>query len=140
MIKRLRNINNQMKYLIVLFMAFSCCIINGQTNDINIIGRWIGLADDDSGIEFLSNDSAKIMISSNPIKEFPVKYQIDYSKTPLDIDLTGNIDGKKITILGLIQFIDSSTMRFEITSLNSDGIEHSEDFQTKSKIFKTIKP
>jgi hypothetical protein len=98
------------------------------------------LADDDSGIEFLSNDSAKIMISSNPIKEFPVKYQIDYSKTPLDIDLTGNIDGKKITILGLIQFIDSSTMRFEITSLNSDGIEHSEDFQTKSKIFKTIKP
>lgn len=103
-----------MKKLLILIVLFSVHSVNAQQKNNSIIGKWIGTDErsETGGIEFLNNKTAKLLMMG---KEIPItEYKVDYSKNPIWVDLIVKRNGQTMTLFGLIEFIDSNTIRWEV--------------------------
>ena len=106
-----------MKKLLILIFLFSLQSINAQQKNNSIIGKWIGTDErsEAGGIEFSINKTAKLLMMG---KEMPItEYKVDYSKSPIWVDLILKRNGQTMTLFGLIEFIDSNTIRWEVSPM-----------------------
>jgi hypothetical protein len=103
-----------MKKLLILIVFFTIHSAIAQQNNNSIIGKWIGQDErnETGGIEFLKNKTAKFLMMG---KEMPISdYKVDNSKNPIWVDLIVKKNGQIMTLYGLIEFIDSNTIRWEV--------------------------
>jgi hypothetical protein len=103
-----------MKKLLILIIFFTIHSANAQQNNNSIIGKWIGQDErsESGGIEFSINKTAKLLMMG---KEMPITaYKVDYSKNPIWIDLIIKRNGQMMTLFGLLEFVDSNTIRWEV--------------------------
>ena len=98
--------------LAVLFLAVStllaCC---GRMKQSQHLGEWSGV--DNAGVVgsfvFQKDGTGKIT-QGNASDSF--RYEIDYSKVPISLDLILTQDGKEFRIKSIIEFIDRDKMRW----------------------------
>ena len=94
-------------------MLFAFNLLNAQTKENTIVGKWIGTDErkQTAGIEFLQNNKAKLLLYG---QEMPFDYQVNYEKDPISIILTAKPKDKILTMYGLIKFINADTMKWEL--------------------------
>jgi hypothetical protein len=110
-----------MRHFTVLILIFSASLAFGQQKNNSIIGKWTGTDDKNQtgGIEFLSNGTAKLIVME---QEMPInEYKVDYSKDPIWIDLIVKNNDQARTLFGLITFIDSTTIKWEVFPVPTDN-------------------
>lgn len=98
--------------IITLFLTFN--ILSAQNKANSIIGKWIGTDEKNmtAGIEFIENGKARLLMFG---KEMPqCDYTVNYDKDPIAINLIAKPNGKTIIMYGLIKFIDSETIKWEV--------------------------
>ncbi|MES2239362.1 MAG: hypothetical protein V4497_03800 [Bacteroidota bacterium] len=103
-----------MKKILIIIILFSLHLAHAQKRNNSIIGKWIGTDErsETGGIEFLNNKTAKLLMMG---KEMPItEYKVDYSKNPVWIDFIIKRNGQTMTLYGLLEFIDSNTIKWEV--------------------------
>ena len=103
-----------MRPFIVLILIFCSSLVFGQQKSNSIIGKWAGTDDKNQmgGIEFLADGTAKLFIQK---QEMPIaEFKVDYSKDPIWVDLITRNNDQTQVLMGLIAFIDSTTIKWEI--------------------------
>jgi len=103
-----------MRHFIVLILIFCSSVAFGQQKSNSIIGKWTGIDDKNQtgGIEFLADGTARLIVQG---QEMPsVEFKVDYSKDPIWVDLIVRNNDQTQTLVGLIAFIDSNTITWEI--------------------------
>jgi hypothetical protein len=127
-----------MRYSVILFLI--CFSLNafGQQNDKSVVGKWIGTDEKNQtgGIQFLDDGTATLLMMG---QEMPIsEYKVDYSKDPIWIDLIVKNNGQTRTLYGLISFIDSTTIKWEVFPManNSRPEKFSEETSDTAVILK----
>lgn len=102
------------KQIIIFAMIFSCNFLIAQNKGNTIIGKWIGTDERNqtAGIDFSENGKAKLLMFNKEMPE--CDYKVDYQKNPIAIKFIVNQKGKVMTIYSLIEFIDSTTLKWEL--------------------------
>jgi hypothetical protein len=117
-----------MRYFVILLLICFSSYSFGQQNDKSVVGKWIGTDEKNQtgGIQFLNDGTAKLLMMG---QEMPIsKYKVDYSKDPIWIDLIVTNNSQTRTLYGLIAFIDSTTIKWEVFPManNSRPVKFSE--------------
>ena len=102
------------KRLTILMIICAFNLICAQEKGKTVIGKWIGTDERNQtgGIEFLINGKVKLLMFG---KEMPTsEYKIDYGKNPIAINLSFKKNGKTMILYGLLKFIDSNTIKWEV--------------------------
>ena len=102
------------KKLIIFTVLLTFNLLSAQNKGNSIIGKWIGTDESNqtAGIEFVEIGKAKLLIYG---KEMPqCDYKVNYDKDPIAINLVAKPNGKTIIMFGLIKFIDSNTIKWEV--------------------------
>lgn len=126
--------------ILILLMIGTFSIVQAQQKSNSIIGKWKGTDErtEKGGIEFLKDGTAKIVMMGQP---FPVnEYKVDSSKNPIWITLIVKRNGQTMTLYGLIKFIDSDTIKWEVFPMaQKQPIAFSENATDTSVILKRQK-
>lgn len=127
-----------MRYFVILFLICFSSYAFGQQNDKSVVGKWIGTDEKNQtgGIQFLNDGTAKLLMMG---QEMPItEYKVDYSKDPIWIDLIMKNKGQTRTLYGLIAFIDSTTIKWEVFPManNSRPVKFSEKTTDTAVILK----
>lgn len=101
------------RQIIIIVMLFTVNLLSAQTKVNTLVGKWIGTDErnETAGIEFNENGKAKLLLYG---KEMPFEYKANYAKDPITITFTAKPKGKILTMYGLIKFIDSDTLKWEL--------------------------
>ena len=96
----------------LIFLAFStllaCC---GRMKQPQHLGEWSGVDNTgEVGSFVFQKDGTGKITQGNASDSF--RYEIDYSKVPIWLDLIMTQDGKEYRIKSIIEFIDSDKMRW----------------------------
>lgn len=103
-----------MKYLLVLYAAFTLFSCSSSQDKNQIVGNWTNGAHTfvfkEGGTAFWLID-----LGENGTDTFDMKYRFNPSKTPMQLDLTGFDKGLLVntTLLGIMEFTDENTFRFD---------------------------
>ncbi|MBK8805599.1 MAG: hypothetical protein IPO21_02670 [Bacteroidales bacterium] len=103
-----------MRYFMLIFLICLSSLTFGQQKDKSVVGKWIGTDEKNQtgGIQFLIDGTAKLLMMG---QEMPIsEYKVDYSKDPIWIDLIVKNNGQTKTLFGLISFVDSTTIKWEV--------------------------
>ncbi len=121
-----------MKNVLILLFAFGFfgCSSNQEKE---IIGSWTNGA---HTFEFMEGGNAYWLIDLGESRTdtFKMKYRFNPSKKPMHLDLTGFDKGLLInsTLLGIVEFTDENTFRFDCEAKNEavkDGITRPGNFR-----------
>ena len=120
-IKKINRINSLL--LIAVIFIFESC---SHTNERHI-GEWKGIAKDETVSLILDKSNHAIFMADTQViggKGFEikgvkteVKYEIDYSKNPIWLDLVFYVQGKsqeKVRFKGIIQFITDNKIVYRV--------------------------
>ena len=98
--------------LAVLFFAIStllaCC---GRMKQTQHLGEWSGVDNTGQVGSFVFQKDGTGKITQGKASD-SFRYEIDYSKTPIWLDLILTQDGKEYRIKSIIEFIDHDKMRW----------------------------
>ena len=95
-------------------MLFAFHVINAQNRSLkDVVGKW-QMAGNFGSLEFI--DSSRVETTMNGRKVASGTYTIDFSKTPLWLDVTVKQGGKSMTLKQILEFVDDNTIRWQASS------------------------
>ena len=103
---------------IILPALFFFCSITGftQTRSLkDIIGKW-QMPGNYGTMEFI--DSTHVVTSFNGKQIGSATYVMDFSKTPVWLDMTIRQGGRSSTVKQIVEFIDDDTIRWQSSTTN----------------------
>lgn len=128
------------KQIIIFTMLFALNFLNAQDKANTIIGKWMATENGQTaGIEFLKSGKANLLTSGKVMQT--CDYTVNYKKAPAAVSLIiDRKDGKKMTIYGLIKFINPNSIKWEIFPMaETQPKVFSEGSTGKSVVLKRVK-
>lgn len=124
-----------MKYLLYSFLFFSVLNCYSQNNDVFGVWKNINKNNYISMIEF-KNDNTAVLHDENGLNSTLFTFKMNKNKTPHWIDFQINKNGVISEMYGLIEFIDTKNIKFEITINHKDKhpINFSNDYSDDTKM------
>ena len=100
--------------LIITGMSVAGCSMMGRTKPPSLLGKWSGTIQNgmDVTITFNEDMTATITLSGDQQMDIEAKYKVDYSTTPVSIDIYDMTtpQGSGASLTGIIEFRESTTM------------------------------
>lgn len=104
-----------MRVSIFLVLFFISHLSFGQTN---IIGFWKGKGKDNTNMSLNFINTNTVIFTLGKVSQ-KLNYKIDYTKTPIWLDLI-IIDGKNMLPMeGIIEFVDKNVIKWQASSRNN---------------------
>ncbi|MBC7904330.1 MAG: hypothetical protein H7Y27_12955 [Gemmatimonadaceae bacterium] len=112
------------KSLVAIFafvVIFSIGASAQQRNLRDLIGKWEEVGDkaDNGSLEFI--DSSKVVMSMKGRKLSPSSFSVDFSKTPMPLDMVMVQGDQKRVLKSLIQFVDNDTLKWQVFPAGDRG-------------------
>jgi len=98
-----------------LLMLLSVSAFAQKHTQKDLIGKWQGTDEKNVTASLIFLDSTKVVLSMQGGTVPPFNYVVDLSKNPGTIELSVKApDGRKITMMGLIQFLDNDRVKWQM--------------------------
>ena len=105
-----------MKKNIFAFLLMLVCVsaLAQSHTQKDLIGKWEGTDEKNITASLTFLDSTKVVLSMLGSSKPPFNYVVDLSNDPGTLDLSVETPGRKITLIGLIKFLDNDTVKWQI--------------------------
>jgi hypothetical protein len=102
------------KQIIFFTFLFAFNLLSAQNKENTITGKWIGTDETNQtrGIEFSADGKARLLMFGEELPQ--CDYKANYQTDPIEISLIVKRNGKEIVAYGLIKFIDTNTIKWEM--------------------------
>ncbi len=102
-----------MKKITFSSIFFLFCFL-GFSQEHQLIGKWSNTTDNNKGEKFEFRKDQTAIMTKEGTDSPPFKYSFNTKKTPNWVDLTIDEEDFKMTMQGLVEFIDENTVKLEL--------------------------